>query len=58
MTQILRHQGFDREDDGAMDWNTLLLTQCRDHEHASDWTNLEWLDLLRTGSEISVLPDF
>ena len=51
MTRILRHQGFDREDDGAMDWNTLLPLLCRDSENASEWTKLEWLDLLRTGSD-------
>ena len=51
MTRILRHQGFDREDDGAMDWNTLLPLFCRDSENASEWATLEWLDFFRTGSD-------
>ena len=32
MTQTLRHQGSHREDDCAMNWNTLLHMQCRDRE--------------------------
>ena len=49
MTRILRRHGSHREDDGAIDWNTLLLLLCRDHEHetASRLTNPEWL---HTGS--------
>ena len=39
MARILRHQGFDREDDGAMDWNTLLPLFCRDSENASEWAD-------------------
>ena len=46
MTRILRHQGSHREDDGAMDWDTLLHMPCRNYENASKWTNSEWLDLL------------
>ena len=50
MTQVLRHQGSHREDDGAMDWNTLLHVLCRDCENAPKWTNPEWFDLLHKGS--------
>ena len=34
MTRILRHRGFHREDDGAMDHDTLLHNLCRDCENA------------------------
>ena len=47
----MRHHGSHREDDGAIDWNTLLPMLCRDYENASEWTNPEWSDLLRTGSD-------
>ena len=50
-TKMLRHRGSHRKDDGPIDWNTLLPMYCRDFENASEWTNPEWLDLLRTGSD-------
>ena len=43
--------GFHREDDGAMDWDTLLHMLCRDCEGVPRWTNPEWLDLLHRGSD-------
>ena len=49
MTRILRHHGSHREDDGAIDWSTLLLVLCHVHENASDWTNPERLNLFRIG---------
>ena len=53
MTQVLRHHGSHREDDGAVDWNALLLLLYRDfeYENAWKWTNQEWLDLLLKGSD-------
>ena len=51
MTRILRHRGFHREDDGAMDWDTWLHMLCRDCENAPRWMNDEWLDLLHEGSD-------
>ena len=53
MTKRLRHHGSHREDDGAIDWNTLLLVLCLDYENenAWDWTIPEWLDLLESGSD-------
>ena len=41
LTRILRHQDSHREDDGAMDWNSLLPMPCRDYENAPKWTNQE-----------------
>ena len=51
MTRVLRLHGSHREDDGAIDWSTLLPMLCRDYENASEWTIPEWLDLLRAGSD-------
>ena len=47
------HQGSRREDDGAVDWNTLLPMSCRDveKENAGRWSNQERLDLLPQGSD-------
>ena len=52
MTKMLRHDGAHREDDGAIDWNTMLPMSCRDFENekARKWSNKEWLDLLQQGS--------
>ena len=51
MVRIPRHRGFHREDDGAMDWDTLLHMLSRDCDGAPKWTNLEWLDLLHRGGD-------
>ena len=53
MTQMLRHHGSHREDDGAIKWNTLLTRLCRDFEkeNAGRWSNKEWLHLLQRGSD-------
>ena len=51
MTQILRHRGLHRETSAAMDWDTLLLTSCRDHRNALTSTNHEWSDHLHRGSD-------
>ena len=53
IAKMLRHQGSGREDDVAIDWNTLLPLLCRDYEYenAGRWTNKEWLDLLKQGSD-------
>ena len=61
--QILRLHASHREDDGAIDWNTLLFKLSRDceYENAWIWTNQEWLGLLQKGSDkkqISVLSLF
>ena len=46
MTRMSRHHGLHREDDGAIDWNSLLPTLCRELEYENaGWTNQEWLDL-------------
>ena len=57
LTRIPRHRGFHREDDGAMDWDTLLHLPCRDNENAPRWTNSEWLDFLYRGSDKNKLHD-
>ena len=50
ITQVLRHQGSHREDDGTVDWITLLHVLCRDCESAPKWTNPELFGLLHKGS--------
>ena len=51
MTRIIRHRGLHQETDGAMDWGILLPMLCRDYGNALRWTNHEWLDHLRKGSD-------
>ena len=53
MRKMSRRHGSRREDDGAIDCNSLLLTVCRDfqRENAGRWSNPEWLDLLQEGSD-------
>ena len=53
VTKTSRHRSSHREDDGAMDWNTLLPRLCRDfeYENAWRWTNQEWLEFLQKGSD-------
>ena len=51
MTRILRHQGHNRESDGAIEWRRLLFMLCRDHLNAPKWTNQMWRDYLQRGSD-------
>ena len=51
MTRVLRHRGLYRETDGAMEWNRVLPMLCRHYSEAPRWTNQEWVDLLRRGTD-------
>ena len=52
VTKVSRHHGFHREDDGAIDWNSLLPKLRRDFEKedVGSFSNSQWLDLLHRGS--------
>ena len=40
MTRIVGHDGYPREDDGAIEWRKLLLVFHREHPEAKKWTGL------------------
>ena len=49
-TIILRHEGYLREDDGAIEWEKWLPVVHREHPEVQNWTKQMWIDHLEKGS--------
>ena len=50
ITRFSRHQGYPRQDDGALEWRTLSLVVHREHREVEKWTKQVWQDCREKGS--------